>query len=104
MTGILNRPESCTRVKFLATEMELSSYIIVLILKMGDWMVHGLGGTAMGKCLYEPIIRKVENMDFRNGNKWGEWEINIGEVIEGSYELWEKNGEVVFDWLADEYD
>ncbi len=30
-------------------------------------MVHGLGGTAMGKCLYEPIIRKVENMDFRNG-------------------------------------
>jgi antitoxin component YwqK of YwqJK toxin-antitoxin module len=41
---------------------------------------------------------------YRNGNKWGEREFDNGEVIEGSYELWKKNGEVVFDWLADEYD
>ena len=46
----------------------------------------------------------LEEWWHKNGNRWGRWEFNNGEVIEGSYELWEENGEVVFDWLADEYD
>ena len=40
----------------------------------------------------------------KNGNKWGKWEFDNGTEVDGTFELWEENGEAVFDWLADEYD
>lgn len=44
----------------------------------------------------------LEEWWHKNGNKWGEWEFSDGTEVDGTYELWQENGEPVFDWLADE--